>query len=209
LKDPEHRQTLDYPERYPFADISQNNHNNGQKHWNNLQWVRRYTDQHPRPLNNVKIYGADTGSYGSRRDGVERFWRNIFGGAASARFHRPDSGLGLTATAQAHLKSARMLSKAIDLIEAEPDADSSRLSSREANEAYLCSIPGRAHAVYFPDGGAVEVKLKDAKRWQVRWLRPAQHAWQEQTNLAPNGRTQLETPSDGHWIALLTADGSN
>ena len=42
-----------------------------------------------RPINNIKIYGADGGRFGSTQDGLERFWRNIFGGFASARFHRP------------------------------------------------------------------------------------------------------------------------
>ena len=35
-----------------------------------------------RPINNVKIYGADTGKYGKTQDGLARFWRNIFGGFA-------------------------------------------------------------------------------------------------------------------------------
>ena len=50
-------------------------------------------------LTNVKTYGADGGRFGNNQDGLERWWRHVIGGAASARFHRPDSGLGLSAPA--------------------------------------------------------------------------------------------------------------
>ncbi|MCW5982200.1 MAG: hypothetical protein KIT09_29200 [Bryobacteraceae bacterium] len=33
LKAERHRRTLDHPEWYDFADLSQNNHNSGDKHW--------------------------------------------------------------------------------------------------------------------------------------------------------------------------------
>ncbi|MEE2752499.1 MAG: aldo/keto reductase [Candidatus Latescibacterota bacterium] len=45
-------------------------------------------------INSVKIYGANTGGYWSIRDAQERFWRNIVGGLATTRFHRPLAGLG-------------------------------------------------------------------------------------------------------------------
>ena len=52
-------------------------------------------------MNNVKIYGADSGRFGTTVDAQERFWRNVYGGMASARFHRPESDLGLSSTASA------------------------------------------------------------------------------------------------------------
>lgn len=58
------RRTLDHPERYDFADVSQNNHNSGQKHWENAVWVRRYVAERPRPINTVKTYGADGNRFG-------------------------------------------------------------------------------------------------------------------------------------------------
>lgn len=91
-----HSHTFDHPETYDFVDVSQNNHNSGQKHWDNAQRQRSriLTSNVVRPMNNVKIYGADGRRFGSSLDGKERFWRNIFGGMASVRFHRPSSGLG-------------------------------------------------------------------------------------------------------------------
>ncbi len=64
--------------------------------------------QQPRPLNTVKTYGADGGRFGNNQDGLERWWRHVIGGAASARFHRPDSGLGLSPPASpSHSRSKK------------------------------------------------------------------------------------------------------
>jgi hypothetical protein len=65
LKSAEHRRTLDHPERYDFADVSQNNQKKGQEHWDNFQWVRHTSPNKPRPLNTVKTYGAALQAPGS------------------------------------------------------------------------------------------------------------------------------------------------
>ncbi|MCP4592260.1 MAG: hypothetical protein GY842_16120, partial [bacterium] len=109
LASAQHNATFDHPELYSFVDISQNNHQKKQAHWDNAQKQRKRIASQRRPLNSVKIYGADTGRYGNNRDAMERFWRNILGGLASARFHRPDAGLGLSEPVQANIKSLRML----------------------------------------------------------------------------------------------------
>jgi len=82
LADSKHNATFDHPETYSFVDISQNNHQKGQAHWDNAQRQRERIARRPRPLNNVKVYGADTGRFGNTRDGIERFWRNVIGGLA-------------------------------------------------------------------------------------------------------------------------------
>ncbi len=157
LGDPMHGHTFDHPDLYTFVDVSQNNHQKGQTHWDNMQRQRSRLAQKPRPMNNVKIYGADTGPYGTDQDGTERFWRNVIGGMASARFHRPASGLGLTPRAQSHIRSARVLADRFPFVRATPDAASRRLLDREPNEAYLTTA-GRQHAIYFPNGGAVRLE---------------------------------------------------
>ena len=53
------------------------------------------------PLNTVKTYGNQR--HGSVEDGQERFWRSAFLGVASVRFHRPNSGLGISELAQQHI----------------------------------------------------------------------------------------------------------
>lgn len=204
LTDQEHRRTLDHPQLYAFADISQNNHKTGQEHWDNLQWARRYTAEHARPLNHVKIYGADSGRFGTDRDGVERFWRGLFGGAASLRFHRPGSGIGLNHLAQANLRSAGLLLAEFDIFRAEPDAESRRLAERDENEAYLSRVPGEQYALYFPSGGAVKLDLRDASgEFRARWLDVWASRWTEPIIVQAGGWLQLAAPGGGHWIALL------
>jgi hypothetical protein len=206
-KGQEHRQTFDHPELYSFVDVSQNNHNRGQAHWDNLMWVRGYFASNPRPINTVKIYGADTGRFGNSRDGEERFWRNILGGAASTRFHRPDSGLGLSERAKAHLRSMRLLLAEFNVMASTPDVESRLLSGREENEAYLTSVPGRQYAVYFPDGGTVELNLSAASgAFAVKWLDVAHSRWGDVHEVEGGGKVDLKPPAEGHWVALLTRD---
>ena len=123
------------PERYTFVDISQNNSNNiptGQLHWDRIQEARILLEkQGVRPMNNVKIYSREDGTH---VNGPQRFWKIIFGGCASARFHRPYPleggpehhyalsfhGLGLHPDAQMNIRSARMFINAIDIFSCVP-----------------------------------------------------------------------------------------
>ncbi len=205
LADEMHANTFDHPETYTFVDISQNNHQKGQAHWDNAQRQRERVAATGtvRPLNNVKIYGAETSRYGLERDALERFWRNIFGGMASSRFHRPASGIGLSETAQAHLRSARMLLGEIDVFRAEPHND--LLSEREDNEAYCMAQPGVAYAVFFTDGGEVVLDVSALERSpRLRWLDAAASQWQDAGTMTPEGTTlRLKPPGDGYWVAVV------
>jgi len=202
LKADEHKRTFDHPERYDFCDVSQNNQKKGQEHWDNFQWVRARVANQPRPLNTVKTYGADTGRYGNHRDGLERFWRHLIGGAASARFHRPDSGLGLSGPAVAALKAARKLESLIKLWEVEPAMH--LLSDRADNEAYLAAQPGRAYALYFTQGGSVGLDLKDAPGgYDVRWIDIGTGEWGKRETLQGGGVLTVTAPAEGHWVAVL------
>ena len=75
----------------------------------------------PRPLNNVKIYGLDGGQLGSSQEGMQRFWRNLFAGCASARFH--EKHLGDSEPALQMIRSARLMTGAIDLFRCQPHND--------------------------------------------------------------------------------------
>jgi hypothetical protein len=93
------RHVMTHPDIYSFAEVSQNNQDAlgpvGRKHWENLLFWRKMialSDKGPMPINNVKVYGQGVGlntAAGAEKEAIERFWRNIFGGAASTRFHRP------------------------------------------------------------------------------------------------------------------------
>ncbi|MDI6451656.1 LamG-like jellyroll fold domain-containing protein [Anaerobaca lacustris] len=127
---PDHRHMIDHPDLYTFLDISQNNTQRGQLHWNRIQQVRAQVQDRPRPLNNNKIYTFDSDD----NVALERWWRNILGGCASARFHRPhplegegdhekstNVGLGLSPLAQTHIRSARKLTDEMGWPNIEPD----------------------------------------------------------------------------------------
>ncbi len=201
-----HRRTLDRPDRYTFADVSQNNHQKGQAHWNNLQWALQHVADAPRPLNNVKIYGAAEGPFGNARDATERFWRGLIGGAASIRFHRPDAGIGLSREAQTHIKAARMLCGQFDIVHATPDTASQRITNRDDNEAYLTYIDTDSYAVYFPNGGSVDLALDTAiTKGRVTWLNIENAQWSDEVMFDAGPQLQLTSPGPGHWVALVRA----
>ncbi len=205
LSDEKHKATFDHPETYSFCDISQNNHQKRQRHWDNAQKIRAQLSP-IRPINNIKIYGADSGRFGSTRDGLERFWRNVFGGFASARFHRPNSGVGLSEIAQAHLKSMRTITDEMDVFTCEPHND--LLSNREENEAYTTANPGKEYAVYFPKGGSVDLNLSagkstDTKTVSIRWLNIRKSEWKKQEEIPFSDSITLTAPTEAHWAVLI------
>ena len=202
LRAPEHRRTLDHPERYDFVDVSQNNHQKGQTHWDNFQWVRDYISENPRPINTVKTYGANTGPYGTNRDGIERWWRHLIGGAAAVRFHRPDAGLGLSGPAKASVKAGRKLESEVPLWEVAPAND--LLRKRKKDEAYLAADPGSHYALYFPDGGSVELDLRDhSGRFQGRWIDVGTGQWGPETEYEAGDWTTIASPGEGHWAVAI------
>ena len=208
LSHAQHDNTFDHPEVYSFVDISQNNHNQGQAHWDNAQKQRERVAQSGkvRPLNCVKIYGADTGRFGNDRDGQERFWRNIFGGMASSRFHRPNSGLGLSSKAQANIKSMRMITAEMGVFACLPAPDLLVHQSRSPNEAYCMADPPRVYAVYFTDGGNVllDISAVSSKALTVRWLDIDKATWHEPRMASPrDGQLAIAPPSDGMWAVLV------
>ncbi|MCH5374413.1 MAG: hypothetical protein JJ992_10570, partial [Planctomycetes bacterium] len=206
LKSEEHRRTLDHPERYDFADVSQNNQKKGQEHWDNFQWVRKHIAAKPRPLNTVKTYGADGGRFGDNRDGLERWWRHVIGGAASARFHRPDSGLGLSAPATASIRAARKLESLIKMWDVEPAND--LLTERTENEAYLAARPGFAYALYFTDGGSVGLDLRQVEGpFDVHWIDVATGGWADRDSIKSGDIVTITAPGNGHWVAAIVRPG--
>lgn len=205
LRGPHHRHTLDHPERYAFVDVSQNNHQRGQEHWDNFQWVRQYVAATPRPINTVKTYGADGFRFGNSRDGVERFWRHVIGGAAAARFHRPPAGLGLAEAVVATLKAARQMESLVKAWDVVPANE--LLDDRQPNEAYLTASPGKQYVVYFTDGGSVRLDLSQHDRaFRLRWIDLASAKLQDKGPVHGGAHVALEAPGKGGWLAVVTAE---
>ncbi|MBN1808033.1 MAG: hypothetical protein JW909_03130 [Planctomycetes bacterium] len=204
LSDRQHGNTFEHPETYSFVDVSQNNHQKGQAHWDNAQKQRERIRRagHIRPMTNVKIYGADTGRFGDDRDGQERFWRNIFGGMASARFHRPGSGLGISDKARAHIRSVRMITDELDIPRCEPHND--LLSGRGDNAAYCFAQPGKAYAVFFPKSDGINLDCSAVKGdVVVRWLDIMASRWAEPETVPATCAMPLIPPSAGFHAVLV------
>jgi hypothetical protein len=206
---------FDDADHYMFADISQvNSRNYDQTHWDRLQQLLQRINKHPRPSNHTKIYGSGYHSFGTGgpEDGVERFWRNILGGSASSRFHRPNSGNGLNDLARGSIKAARLLEAQMKFWEIEPHLE--LLSEREPNEAYLAARPGERYALYFTNGGSVGLDLSKAPGvFNLTWISVAMgitvqtsakggYTLTEKT--IQGGRVvHLSAPYKGGWVAAL------
>jgi hypothetical protein len=217
---------------FDYVDISQNNQDSkgakGRAHWDNLMFYReKLASFGPVPMNNVKIYGATDGnknySAGSETEAVDRFWRNIFGGCASARFHRPSSpnrpwGSGLNERVQTNLKALDLLLEKLDIFSCAPHNDllSPRVSVPSMMEAYATANIGHQYAIYFPQGRYI-IDLDPwvyAGRLKLQWLDINDLEWSEpeivevqwegsKHDWGYRGLITLETPSNRQCVAFL------
>jgi hypothetical protein len=206
LKKPQHKTSLDEPGVFSFFEASQNSAKMGQQNWNNLQYVYNLLAEDPRPINHVKIYGADTSSWKgfTDRHATESFWRNMIGGSASSRFHRPPYGLGLGQKAMTHIKSMRLLAAEVDFVNAVPDSESRLLSERSLNEAYLSYIRGEQYVVYFPDGGSVGLDLSMVEgEYSLKWLDIENSRWAGEDLIRTARVVTLSPPRGGHWVVRV------
>ncbi len=195
---------------YDFFEISQNTANNDQRHYDQIMSIRDQVVENPKPLNNVKIYGGTIGSWTtSVEEGTRRFWRNIFGGLASSRFHREGPsplffGAGLSDIAQIHIRSMRMFTDEMDVFKSVPS--NHLLSNRNPNEAYCFAREGKQYALYFPDGGEVMLDLSAMTgEPEIRWLDILQSAWLENEKIRGNGQVRITAPAEGQWAAMIQA----
>jgi hypothetical protein len=202
-------------EHYMFADISQvNSRSYDEAHWDKLLWLLQQVNRRPRPSNHTKIYGSGYKSFGTGgpEDGVERFWRNILGGSAAVRFHRPDSGNGLNDLAKGSIKAARLLENRIKLWEITPQMG--LLSDRASNEAYLAAKPGERYALYFTNGGSVGLDLSDAPgTFDVTWISVSMGVTTDTSatggyrrmkkTMKGGGVVTISAPYKGGWVAAI------
>ncbi len=187
---------------YDFVDISNHNAQDGQVHYDTGLWVREFIagSGKIRPINNVKIYGADISQLwsGTVREGQERFWRNIFAGHASVRFHRPSAGIGLSDLAKKNIRSMRMLTGSVDFFSFVPANE--MLKDRDKNEAYCMQDNNGNFLVYFPSGGVVKLDVAIGE-YSVRGLRISKSFWMEDKIIQLPG--VLAAPHDESWAFLI------
>jgi len=200
-------EVLENPDIYSFIDVSQiNSLHSNQAHWDTLQWIITQRDKYSlRPVNNTKIYGGVNTVWGSgsNEDGVERFCRNVIGGCASVRHHRPEHGNGLNVKAQSSIKAVRKVETLVKLWEVTPRMD--LLSEREENEAYLSAREGEKYILYFTRGGAVDLDLRPYNEaFSVNWVSVGSGEWGAETTVRGGNTETISAPDQGGWFAILT-----
>ncbi|MBN1675953.1 MAG: hypothetical protein JXR37_33225 [Kiritimatiellae bacterium] len=214
---------FDHPDEYTFADISQvNSRNFHELHWQRMQWLIENVCRHPRPVNNVKIYGGGYARFGTggNEDGIHRFLRNVIGGCAGVRFHRPRSGNGLNERAKAIIAATRKLESAIKMWDVEPHME--LLIDCEPNQAYVAAKPGEQYAVYLPNGGGAKLDLRGVEgSFDLKWISVTEGEWVPQRRATVEGgdvvaigpcyydlqtyrRTETGPAYGGGWIAVVT-----
>ncbi len=213
LTHPRHREILNDPV-YTFIDISQNNFHTGEVHYELVRYLYEYSRSGPlKPLNNTKVYGGVwTYDEGGEDEGVARFMRNLFAGSASMRFHRRESspyieqrnyyGLGLGDDAKSVIKSTRMLLDEVKPWELSPTYN--YVLARYRNEAYALVNPEDTYLVYFTNGGNAELDLRmETGAYRVKWLDIMNSVWIDEHQVEAGNLVELDTPDDGHWVAVI------
>jgi len=199
------KHAFEHPEDYLFLDVSQvNSRTFNEDHWNNIFWIAQQNKKHPRPLNHTKIYSDGTYQFGTGTpvDGVERFWRNLIAGSASCRFHRPDAGIGLNAIARACIGAARKVESLVPFWEVEPRMD--LIGDLTPDEAYLAADPGQRYILFFTDGGAVSLDLRQqTETLTLRWVNIQTGQWGDSANVKGGKQVTLAAPGKGPWVAAL------
>jgi len=202
-------QVLENPDIYTFIDVSQiNSRNFDESHWDTLQWILRVREQFPlRPVNNTKIYGGGNSTWGSgsNEDGVERFCRNVMGGCASARHHRPITGNGLNDKSKASIRALRRVETLVKFWEVVPRMD--LLSQRETDEAYLSAEEGEKYILYFTKGGAVNLDLKPYdKSYHLNWISVNSGEWGGEAAIKGGSSREITAPDQGGWFVVIKGD---
>ena len=192
---------------YDFFEISQNNAtgNRDQRHYDQIMFIRDQVIDQPKPLNNVKIYGGERIGL-SVEEGIRKFWRNIFGGCASARFHRegpsPYMGLGLSNLAQLHIHTMRIFTDEMDIFKTSPS--NHLLNDRVPNEAYCLAEEGKQYAIYFPDGGEVLMDFTEIEgELEIKWMNIVQSTWLKTKTIKGNQQVIITVPGRGQWAVLI------
>lgn len=190
---------VNHPEVFDFVEMSQVAELHGEAHYEAIRRERERIKENPSPLNNTKQYGSDEEGgdfYGGKSEVLRKFWRCIFAGCASVRFHRPTYGIGLSEPAKEMIQSARKLEERVNIPDFHPDQ--SVISDRRVDEAYALASEGE-YLVYFTDGG--NVRLEVDKELEVNWLNIEESEWSEEEKLDKN--SLLRAPDSGQRIAYV------
>lgn len=193
---------------FDFAELSQSARRVGQIHFDVI--ASRLLLLPGQPANSVKQYGSDEADWtDGEEEGIARLWRSIFAGQAAVRNHRPPDGIGLNARAKNQIRSLRLVTDLVNVMEAQPHQHVRHLLRyRGLDECYLMADRDRIYAAYFPSGGQVSVDVSAVEdSIYVRWLETDTVEWADdwiEAETDDNGLIELDAPRD-HWVAIIAS----
>ncbi len=206
MESEEQRRTFDHPDRYNYIDISQSAHHVGYSNWSSFRTVFDYIKDNPRPINCVKIYGRDSYDWMnagmSSTTGRETFFRNIIGGFASSRFHRPPYGLGMDRSTLNSIRTIRKIEEIVKMWDIEPRMD--LLQDYKENLAYLAAQEGESYLVYFTGKGKVKLDLRGSDdTFEIRWIDIENVEWERNDQVRGGQLLELESIHNYSNLAVL------
>lgn len=194
------------PHLFDYVELSQLNNAStgyaGRQHYEHLLRLRTEVRRHGRamPIQMEKIYGRDatgTPSFGDTAEAVRKFWQIIFAGCASARFHRPDGGLGLSEQARRQIRMGRAFAETFDLFSSRP------VCGVDAREACVLRDASGAFAAYLPVPEPVTLRA-DTRPRHVTWMSidAGSRVGPRPARPDERGKVVLRPPGEGPWVAV-------
>lgn len=128
----------------------------------------------------------------------------MLGGFASARFHRPPSGLGLSPLAINCIKTVRAIEKKVKMWDIAPRMD--LLMDVKDNEAYLAAKEGEVYVILFTNGGEATLDLRGHdNRFSINWISVDNPEWIQPGYIDGNGLVKIKTDSLKTCFAVIKA----
>ncbi|MGQ9621598.1 MAG: hypothetical protein ACUVTX_11565, partial [Bacteroidales bacterium] len=169
-------------------------------------YVFNYLKNNPRPVNSTKIYGSDRGNWLDRgittKHAVETFCRNIVGGFAASRFHRPPSGLGLSNTSINCMKTIRKIEEKVKFRDMIPRMD--LIGNKGENKAYITAKEGESYVIYFTKPGMVTLDLTSVKGpFSIEWISVEKAEWDKKGVISSGKTVEITSEYSGDAFAVL------
>jgi hypothetical protein len=206
---------FDYPQIFPFLELSETStrFSDYDELWRNLEVIRAYTSEFPRPMTNVKVYGGgDKSTFRKRRPTIHRFCELVCAGRSAVRFHRPvrggENGMGLNPAAQACLKAVRLFCDLVEPWRCTPNLD--LLRNREDNEAYMMANPGVVYGILMTGSygdGMVRLDTRNhSGAYTLTWINLGTGQPLKAENITVADEIEIKAPAKGSkhgWLAAL------
>lgn len=207
------------PDIYDYFDISQTSAHRtskalqprgaGHAHWKKVSHAAKHAKAVNRLLHVNKIYGSPQAGLwmGTAEGAIGEFWRSLIAGVAGVRFHRPESGIGLSEKSKDCMRAVRLLEDKIKFWEVESRQD--LLTDCALDEAYLAAKPGERYILFFTDGGSIGLKLDAYAEagFDLTWIHIDSGALGPSLGLTGGRTVSIVAPTPGHWVAAIIRRG--